>query len=307
MKANFKFLSEQRFWTKAGWAVLTTFALCIVFLYFFVSPRFNETLVNTVLIHPNVLPEHAEEMRALAGVEAKEVTIPAGTARLDALLYKVKGAPDVVLYSHGNAGNIDHRIEKIRALIQIGISVFAYDYRGYGKSSGEPTLKTIVVDGIAAYDFLVEKENYKPEQIVLYGESIGTGISTEIARKRKYKALILESGFSSPETRAKEKIPALNIYPSFLMMDPALDNLEYVRGKHQPLLLIAGKHDDMIPCTHSETMFAQASEPKKLLLGPNSNHNDFSKDWILYKTTIEAFLKEIGSVPTVAKPEPQGI
>lgn len=232
-------------------------------------------------------------MRSLEGIVPEEVTIPVGDARLNALYYKVEGCPDVLLYSHGNAGNVDHRIEKIKTMLQCGISVFAYDYRGYGKSKGVPTVHTVVDDGLAAYDYLVEQKHYKPNQIVLYGESMGTGTSSEIGKRRDYQSIILESGFTSPERLAKERAPFLNIYPTTLMFDPecALDNLEYVRGKHKPLLIIAGKFDEVIPYEHGKRMFDEGSEPKKLVIGPNSSHNDFSKDWTLYKTSLDDFLK----------------
>lgn len=250
-------------------------------------------MVDHFLLHPNELPEHMPAMRSLAGIEPEEVTIPVDEARLNALFYKVKDSPDVILYSHGNAGNIDHRIDKIKNMLDLGISVLAYDYRGYGKSKGTPTVQAVIADGLGAYDFLIEKKHYKPNQIVLYGESMGTGISSEIAKRRDYQSIILESGFTSPERFAKEKVSALHIYPSSLIFDPAaaLDNLDYVRGKHKPLLLFAGQNDEVIPCNHSKTMFAEATEPKKLVIGPNSEHNDFSKDWTLYKNSLDDFLK----------------
>ncbi len=302
LKTTFNFLTTKKFWIKVVVALFSTFVACLIFVYFYLAPRLNEGLVNLVLVHANELKEHDEAMRSLGGVEAKEVTIPLDSANLNAMFYRVKDSPYVILYSHGNAGNIDYRIDKIRTMIECGISVLAYDYRGYGKSTGVPTLRTIVEDGIGAYDFLLAKENYKPDQVVLYGESIGTGISTEIARKRDYRLLILESGFTSPENRAKDEYPFLHIYPSFLMMQPALDNLEYVRGKHRPLLLFAGQNDTIIPCAHSKRMFAEASEPKRLVIGPHSEHNDFSKDWNLYKTALDDFLKANLSVAKTAEP-----
>lgn len=293
MKANYSFFSTKKFWAKVFFALLVTFILALIAAYFLLSPRFNPALVNAILVHPNELIEHNVEMRSLSGVTPEEVTIPIDDARLNALFYKVEGSPDVILFNHGNAGNIDHRIEKIRAMVGFGISVLAYDYRGYGKSKGTPTVKTLIDDGLAAYDYLVKTKNYKPNQIVLYGESIGTGVSTEIARRRDYQSIVLESGFTSPERRGKEQVAMLNIYPSALLFDPdaALDNLDYVRGKHKPLLLVAGQHDDMIPCSHSKTMFAEATEPKQILICPNSGHNDLSQDWVLYKTTLDDFLK----------------
>lgn len=287
------FLRKKRFWVKVAVAFATVQVLMFIGLYLFMCPRLNEPLVNSILFHPNHREQHDQWMMTISNVKAEEVSIPVGDAVVNGLFYKVDGAPDVVLFSHGNASDINNRFPKIKAMIDCGISVLAYDYRGYGKSTGEPSIKGVIEDGTAAYDFLTNQKYYTAQNIVLYGESVGTGVSTEIARKRECKAIILESGFTSPERRAKEKISFLNLYPSFLMMDPTLDNLDYARGKHPPLLLFAGKLDTMIPSDHSETIFAQATEPKELVIGPNSSHNDFSQDWKLYTSSLEAFIKKL--------------
>jgi len=86
-----------------------------------------------------------------------------------------------------------------------------------------------------------------------------------LARQRPCKAIVLESGFTSPEALAKEKIPFFNIYPSFLFFHPTMNNLDYVLGKHSPLLLFAGKKDTTIPCTHSEKMYREGTEPKLIV------------------------------------------
>lgn len=286
------FFKTKRFWKRLVITLASVQVLCFIGLYFYLSPRLNEPLVNAVLFHPNHRDAHQDNMKMLSGVPAEEVSLPVEGGSINGMFYRIAGTPDVVLLSHGNASDLDNRIDKIRAMLNCGISVFAYDYRGYGKSRGEPSIRGVIEDGVAAYDFLTKKQNYAPNNIVLFGESVGTGVSTEIARRRKCKAIILESGFTSPEERAKEKISVLNIYPSALMMDPRLDNLEYVKGSHPPFLLFAGKLDTMIPPQHSEKMFAQGTEPKQLIIGPNSTHNDFSKDWKLYIDGLHAFLEK---------------
>jgi len=286
----------KRYWRAFTIVIAITIPLIFIALYFYVAPRFNPGLVNQILFHPGKIAEHGSDMKVLSNVQAEDVSIKSGDATINALFYKLPDAPDVILLSHGNAGNLDHRIDKIKAMLDSGVSVLAYDYKGYGKSGGEPSVPGIVEDGIAAYDYLVKQKGYTPQNIVLYGESVGTGVTTEVARQRECKAIILESGFTSPERRAKEKIPPLNAYPGFLMLYPTLDNLDYVKGKHPPLMLYAGKLDDMIPPHHTEEMFAAASEPKRVVYGPNSTHNDFSKDFALYKSTLAEFLKANATV-----------
>lgn len=298
MMGKFDFFRKKQFWIKVAIACASVLLLMFIGLYLFMCPRFNEPLVNSILFHPNHRERHDQEMMTISNVRAEEVSIPVGDAVVNGLFYKVNDAPYVVLFSHGNASDIDNRFPKIKAIVDCGISVLAYDYRGYGKSTGEPSIRGVIEDGTAAYDFLTKRKNYAPQNIVLYGESVGTGVSTEIARRRECKAIILESGFTSPERRAKEKISFLNLYPSFLMMEPTLDNLDYARGKHPPLLLFAGKLDTMIPSHHSETIFAEATEPKELVIGPNSEHNDFSQDWELYTSSLAAFIKKLMATPS---------
>jgi pimeloyl-ACP methyl ester carboxylesterase len=301
--ADFSFFRTGRFWKKVGIILTGVLLLLLVGLYYYLSPRFNEPLVTAILFHKNHRAEHEPEMKVLSDVKMEEVSIPCNGAVINALFYRKPGTPDVILMSHGNASDVDNRIEKIRLMLDSGISVLAYDYKGYGRSTGEPSIQGVIDDGVAAYDFLIDEKKYTPKNIVFYGESVGTGVSTEVARKRECKAIILESGFTSPEQRAKEKIPILHMYPSFLMMEPRMDNLDYAKGKHPPLLLFAGKQDTLIPPHHSETIFAQATEPKQLIIGPNSSHNDFAKDWELYKNGLQTFLRNNATLAEGVKKE----
>lgn len=266
--------------------------------YFYLCPRLNPGLVESIMFHPERRAEHYKELKTLAGVTAEEVNFKVGESGplLNALFYKVPGSDSIVLFSHGNAGMLDERIDKYQAIIDSGVSVFAFDYRGYGKSEDvHPTLKGVIEDSVAAYDYIKSKLGFKPKQIILYGESIGTGITTELARMRKSKGIILESGFASPEKWAKDRLPLMQIYPSFLFIEPALDNVDYVTGKHPPLLIFAGEKDEVIPCENSQLVFEKATEPKQLVLAPNSSHNDFTKDFPLYRKRLMSFLQSLDS------------
>lgn len=283
-----------------GFGLLCFGAILIVSAYCIFCPRFNSNFVNAVMFHPDTYKSPAGIKKEFEGVAGEEVAFQSNKSAdqtigptLDGWLFRRPGVKDIVLLSHGNAGNLHHRDWKVGAILGSGASVFEYDYRGYGKSDGTPGVEGIVSDAIGAYDYLIEKQGYKHEDIILYGESVGTGVTCELARQRKCKAIILESGFMSPERLAKDKIAFLQLYPSFLFFTPRLDNLEYVKGEHPPLLIIAGRLDNTIPVKHSLTMYEEGSKPKQLYIAEHSGHNDLSQDFAEYKKQIADFVQHL--------------
>lgn len=181
-----------------------------------------------------------------------------------------------VLVSHGNAGNVLCRCGIAAYMLNAGVSVFLYDYRGYGESEGEAHLANLVPDAESAYDFVNQKLGYKPSQIILYGESIGCGVASDLAKKKESAAVILQSPFTSLIQAAKDHIFFLNTLPDIAYPPsiPHLDNLSYVKQPHPPLLIIHGEKDWTLPCAYSRTLFKDACEPKTLFTIPMAGHND---------------------------------
>lgn len=285
-----------------GFAFFSFVGLILISAYVYLCPRFNSNIVNAIMFHPDPSKSPPGAQKIFAGIRGEEVSFQSKPEPgekvapiLNGWLFKVPGAKDIVLISHGNAGNLHHRDWKVEAIMSSGASAFIYDYRGYGKSEGRPTLPGVIEDTVSAYDYLVGNHGYKPENIILYGESIGTGFTCELARQRKCKAVVLESGFISTERLGKDKIAPLNLYPSFLFYSPILDNLEYVKGSHPPVLILAGRQDNVIPVAHSQTMFDQGAEPKQLFIFERSGHNDFSPDYALYKQHVIDFVQQLNS------------
>lgn len=219
-----------------------------------------------------------DRLLTIGGVKGEEVFFESKDAdgrpvKLNGWLYEKPNAPYIVLLSHGNAGNVSHRVHKADALLGAGCSVLLYDYQGYGKSEGAPDGPKIVADANNAYEFLLKK-NWKPQQIILYGESLGTGVTSELSKTRSAKAVILESGFISPEVFAKERIGLMHMYPPFLFPDPRLNNMELVTGQHPPLLIMFGAKDKTIPPSCSERLANAATSKKSCAMLPNNGHND---------------------------------
>lgn len=199
----------------------------------------------------------------------------------------------VILFCHGNAGNIGHRLMLAKWLMDAGASVFLFDYREYGKSEGKKDLNGIVTDTRAAYLYLIDAKRVPASKIVVYGESVGGGPACAIASSAQVGGIILDSTFTSLLHVAKKKVPFFNVYPDFLQPDPAFNNKETIEGSHGPLLIVHGLKDEVIPLSEAQENFAAASHPKTLLELPNSTHNWKEPDADKFVAEVRKFLETI--------------
>lgn len=173
-----------------------------------------------------------------------------------------------VLILHGNAGHIGYRMPLARQFINAGFGVFLLEYRGYGGNKGSPTEAGLYEDGRTALHFLYQ-HGVKPKQIVLYGESLGTGIATKLAVENHVCAVILQSPFTSLVSLSRYHYPWLIIKPW-----DRFNSLARIKQIHAPLLVLHGTHDQVVPFTEGLTLFNDANEPKKMLQFDEKNHND---------------------------------
>ncbi|HMW91020.1 MAG TPA: alpha/beta hydrolase [Candidatus Obscuribacter sp.] len=217
---------------------------------------------------------------ALKCTESKEVSFKTADGKtLSGYLVKNKNAAaKLVIINHGNAGNIGHRMGIAATLAAAGASALAYDYQGYGESQGDPKLANLIPDATAAYDFATKELGYKADDIILYGESIGCGVTTGVMASRPCRAVILQSPFVSLMSTARDKLFFMRTLPDFVMVEPQLNNLAAVQKPHPPLLLMHGDKDKTLPCRYSEELFAKASEPKQLFIVEGADHNDVYQD-----------------------------
>ncbi len=203
------------------------------------------------------------------------------------------GAPGrrrVLLYSHGNAGHLGFRFPRIAALVAaLPLDVFIYDYRGFGASQGRPTVAGAIEDGEAALRWLQTERGIGPERVILYGESLGTGIATALAASRldRIAGLVLESGFRSLSWRAGRRFPIIG--PLVLTRDlPSTDILPAYQG---PLLVIHSRDDEVIPFADGEALLAACPTPHKHHLWLEGvGHNDPVWELPAYRDAWQAFL-----------------
>lgn len=199
------------------------------------------------------------------------------------------------LFSHGNSGNLSIRVETSKYLLNSGCSVFVYDYQGFGKSTGRPSVEGICSDAEAAYDFLVSEFDIEREDVLLYGESLGAAVTTHLSSVRQCSGMILQSGFSSLERIAKEHFPMLTFYPKKLFPSPPLDSLSILKNPHPPVLFIHGAQDTVIPFKHSQSMFAGSVGRKELLKLDFAGHAQvLSSDNEKSQNTIKNFVHSVG-------------
>lgn len=244
-------------------------------LYLLVSPAVAASFWNKMMFFPTRGDHEYYELESIAGVPRQDVWIGSThKSKLHGWFFRRPGANMIAVVSHGNGGSIIHRVYMVETLLKAGVSVLVYDYQGYGKSTGSPAVPKICQDGNAAYDFALTELGFQPSDIILVGESLGCGVTTEVAKKRPCAAVILQSGFSSLPAIAREKFGLLNIYPDVLFPHPKLDNSGNLSNIHVPVLVVHGKDDVVIPVHHAKENFAAANEPKTLYLIECGGHND---------------------------------
>ncbi len=192
------------------------------------------------------------------GIELHGWFIPAGDAYA------------TVLFFHGNAGNIGHRVEIAKSFVDKGMNFFIFDYRGFGKSKGSPDEKGIYLDGLAAYSYLLEAKGILAKKIVLYGKSLGAAVAIETALRSDPGALIAESGFTSLRDMAREIYSPL---PLWLFIGNKYNSLAKIDQIEVPLLVIHSKDDEIVPFNHGEQLFERAGEPKEFYQ-IRGGHND---------------------------------
>jgi len=176
-----------------------------------------------------------------------------------------------VLHFHGNAGNISHRLFLYRRWHMLGLSVLAFDYRGYGKSTGKPEEVGLYNDARVAWLQLTEKHGIPPKAIIIAGRSLGAAVAAKLAGEVEAAGLALETPFTSIADMAAHHYPML---PLRWLVRSQYDTETMVKSLHMPLLLISAGNDEIVPSGMAERIFAAASEPKthKVLAG---GHNDF--------------------------------
>lgn len=194
-----------------------------------------------------------------------------------------------LLFCHGNAGNISHRLESILIFHSLGLSVFIFDYRGYGSSEGKTTEQGTYRDAEAAWNYLIHEKEYSPSEIIIFGRSLGGAVAAWLAQNHTPMALILESTFTSAKDLGAEIFPFL---PVRWLSRFNYNAIKYVRSVSSPILIIHSRNDDIIPFKNGKRLFETANNPKEFLEISGSHNDGFIISGNYYTAGINSFISK---------------
>lgn len=207
----------------------------------------------------------------LAGIGVREVALPtADGLSLLAWYLPPRDERPVVVYFHGNAGHVGYRADRVERFAREGYGALMLEYRGYGGNPGVPGEAGLFEDAAAALHF-VEAQGVPGHRIVLYGESLGTGIAVQAAATHAIGALVLEAPYTSIAAAAQFHYPFI---PAAWLVSDRYDSLSRIGQVQAPILMLHGARDSVIPLSLGKALFAAAPEPKEQWIAPDANHAD---------------------------------
>lgn len=209
--------------------------------------------------------------------------------RLHGWYIPVTNGRGTVLFFHGNAGNISGRLESISVFRDLGLNVFIFDYRGYGKSEGSPSEKGTYKDAEAAWRFLTEVQSVPPDEIILFGRSLGGGIASWLGSNVSAGAVVLESTFTSAPDLAGELYP---IIPARALMTIRYPVRNFLDDLAMPVMIAHSPQDDVIPYHHGKKLYELAGEPKTWLEMRGGHNDGFIQSEPEYSETWDRFIRE---------------
>lgn len=198
----------------------------------------------------------------------------------------------VMIWFHGNAGNITHRYDMMRMLISLPVEIFMPDYRGYGRSEGSPTESGLYLDASAAWDYLTVERGIDPKRIVIFGKSLGGAVAVDLASRVDCAGLIVQSSFTSASAVASHVLP---LFPT-VFLHTKLDSLSKIRNVRCPKLFIHSRADEVIPFKLGWKLYEAAPEPKEFYEVQGAPHNTtYLVGGQAYLEALRSFITAVGS------------
>jgi fermentation-respiration switch protein FrsA (DUF1100 family) len=203
------------------------------------------------------------------------------------------GARRVLLFLHGNAGNISHRGDSIAIFRRLGLSVFIFDYRGYGRSDGTPTEAGLYQDAAAAWDYLTKTRGLAANEILIFGRSLGGAVAAQLASQVQPAALILESSLSSARDFAQAVFPLLS---RLVVVRYDFDTVARLAQVRCPVLVLHSPTDEIMPYRLGEKLYQSAHEPKRFVALQGDHNNGFLQSQPQYQEALAEFIESLGPV-----------
>ncbi|HIE06039.1 MAG TPA: alpha/beta hydrolase [bacterium (Candidatus Stahlbacteria)] len=252
----------------------------LLLLFFFTQDRF--------VYFPNLPGREIRQTPRDIGLDYEDIEITTqDRVKIHGWFIPAADEREVLLFCHGNAGNISHRLESIRIFHDLGLSVLIFDYRGYGQSGGRISEQGSYLDGKAVWRFLIKDKGTSPARIILFGRSVGTGVACWLAVQEKPAALILESPFTSIPDLGQELYP---YFPVRILCRIRYENLKSISKVSCPILIIHSQDDEIVPIRHGERLFEAANEPKQFLKIRGSHDDGFAVSLDEYTKGLDRFI-----------------
>ncbi|MBM4406144.1 MAG: alpha/beta hydrolase [Chloroflexi bacterium] len=255
-------------------------------------------LIEKMIFRPT---RRLEQRPDALGLRHEEVCLPVPGGPILHGWYFPGMARVKILWLHGNSGNMSHRLDLARLLLdRVGANLFLFDYRGYGMSEGKPTEQGIYADAEAAAAWLRSKGD-AGEPLYYFGQSLGSAVAIELERRHRPHGVIIESAFTSVRERSAEAVTGKLFAPMF---GETFDSLKKIGGLRSPLLVIHGEGDGVVNAKHAHRLFGRAPEPKRLYLVRGADHGDcYAAGGDAYFAAIKSFIESTLPAATPAGKE----
>ncbi|GMR21148.1 MAG: alpha/beta hydrolase [Gammaproteobacteria bacterium] len=225
------------------------------------------------------------------GLNYEDVTLnTADNVQLHGWYTPYQRSEQVLLFLHGNAGNISHRRDSIELFHRLGLNVFIIDYRGYGKSKGSPDEQGLYQDASAAWRYLTDEKGFANDQILIFGRSLGGAIAAKLASGVQARGLILESTLSSARDFARAVFPILS---RLVFTRYEFNTAENIQRVNYPVLVLHSPDDEIMPFHLGEKIFQSAHEPKRFVRMQGDHNNGFLQSQPEYEQEFNSWLKTI--------------
>jgi len=260
-----------------------TYGLLLLLVYL-LQPR--------LLFMPNFQGRELTATPARLGLPFHDVSLPTEDGEtLHGWWLPHESARATLLFFHGNAGNIAHRLESLEIFHDLGLSVLIIDYRGYGRSTGKPSEAGLYRDGRAAWQWLTETQGVVPDDIILFGRSLGAAVASWLAGRVEAGGLIVESAFTSVPDIGAEVYWWL---PVRLLSRLEFDSAEYIRQTDLPVLIVHSVEDEIIPVHHGRRLREIAGERSSMLEIEGGHNTGFLDSRERYRRGLDEFIEVVG-------------
>jgi len=244
----------------------STIFTALIFLSLVISGC--KPIINHFAFYPDTANVIATEKLP---VDVQEITITTGDQiKITSLYLPSAGSEKLLIYFHGNAGNIYHRLSDLQQLQSFGVNVIGVSYRGYGKSDGSPSEAGIYLDGKATYQYAIERLGFTADNIIILGRSIGSTAAVDLAQGKELRGIILVT----PLSNGKEQATASGLGMFSALAGESFDNLTKIENLQSPLLVIHGTDDYVVPFAMGKAIYDRAKVTKAFIKIDGAGHNN---------------------------------